>query len=368
MMTNKLSFYIHIPFCVRKCDYCAFYSLAGQTEETKEAYFNALIQQISSFETDREISTIYFGGGTPPMLGVERICDLIKLFKSKFSLSENVEITVEVNPGTVNQKDLATLKKAGANRLSVGIQAANDEILKSIGRIHSFDQAKRCIFEAREAGFENISADIIFALPQQSFEDFTDGVKRIISLDVDHISAYSLQIEEGTKIYERRESLCFPDEDGEEAQYQALCEILSDAGFEHYEISSFAKNGFRSRHNMNYWMQGEYIGFGAAAHSFFEKKRFSAVCDVQKFIEMSKISVFAPTDFHSAEVISEEESAEERILLGLRTSEGVEIPESAFSVAERICQLGYGRFENGILSLNSKGFRVSNEIIAEIIL
>ncbi len=367
MMTNNISFYIHIPFCVKKCDYCAFYSLPSQTDDLKKEYFEALYRQISLFPTDRTVATVYFGGGTPPMLGAERLCKLISLINQRFELTDDCEITVEINPGTVVFEDLKALKEVGVNRLSVGIQSSDDDVLKSIGRIHTFSQAKECIENARAAGFENISADIIFALPYQSFEAFEKAVYDIMSTDVTHISAYSLQIEEGTPIYEKRDSLILPDEEGEERQYEALVDILTANGFTHYEISSFAKNGKRSRHNMNYWECSEYFGFGAAAHSFYNRRRFSAVADVSEYIKKSKISLFAPTDYEDSEVVSSEEAEEERIMLGLRTDKGAPVPEDKHSVAERISKLGFGKFENGVLILNSKGFRVSNEIIAQIV-
>lgn len=367
-MTNNLSIYVHIPFCVKKCDYCAFYSLPNQSDEIKQNYFDALVRQIGFFETDRKITSVYFGGGTPPILKIDRLCSLIKLIREKYTLTEDCEITVEINPATVNYDDLRALRSAGANRLSVGIQSSDDKILASIGRIHGFVQAKSCISDARAAGFDNISADIIFALPNMSNDAFKSCIFDIMSTDVKHISAYSLQLEEGTPLYERRAMLSFPDEDSEESQYETLCELLKQHGYEHYEISSFAKNGKKSRHNMNYWARGEYIGFGAAAHSFYGGKRFSAVADVKEYIAKSNISLFAATDFDDAELISSEEAEEERIMLALRTSDGVDIPESAYAAAERIAELGYGKFENGILKLNSRGFRVSNEIIAEILI
>ncbi|MBR5278549.1 MAG: radical SAM family heme chaperone HemW [Clostridia bacterium] len=366
-MTNNISLYFHIPFCVRKCDYCAFYSLPDQGDEIKQDYFKALQRQIDFFETDKTVSTVYFGGGTPPMLGIERLCGLILQIKSKFTLATDCEITVEVNPGTVDFYDLKRLKEAGVNRLSVGIQAANDGVLRAIGRIHSFEQAKNCILDARKAGFDNLSGDIIFALPNQSLEEFCRGVNDIIATGLDHISAYSLQIEEGTAIYKRQNELQLPDEDGEEAQYTALCGILAENGYEHYEISNFARRGKNSRHNGNYWDCGEYFGFGAAAHSYYNGKRFSGVCNVKEFIERSFVSALAPTDYDNAEYISAEEVEEERIMLGLRTSKGARIPESKHSVARRIADLGYGCFNDGVLTLNSKGFRVSNEIIGEIL-
>jgi len=367
-MTNRISLYFHIPFCVKKCDYCAFYSLPAQTDEIKGAYFKALLNQIDRFETDKTVSTVYFGGGTPPLLGVDRICEIIRALKSRFVFDEKIEITVEVNPETIDEKGFAALKSAGVNRISIGIQSADNEVLRSIGRIHTFETAKRCFEDAKMAGFENISADIIFALPNQSNRTFEDGVRKIADLGVKHISAYSLQLEEGTPLYFRKEALEFPDEDSEEAQYDALCRILTDKGFEHYEISSFCKSGYESKHNMTYWARGEYFGFGAGAHSFFGGKRFFAVNDIEEFIRKSELSAFAPTDFDEASLITEEEAEEERIMLGLRTNRGVLIPENAHNQAKRIAEMGFGSFENGILRLNSRGFRVSNEIISEILL
>lgn len=325
------------------------------------------MNQIDMFETDKTVSTVYFGGGTPPLLGVERICLIINALKNKFNLAEDCEITVEVNPGTVVKEDFVLLKNAGVNRISVGVQSADDGVLRSIGRIHGFEQAKRCIDDAKAVGFENISADIIFALPSQNLETFKNGVRKIANLGVKHISAYSLQLEEGTPLYCRKDSLIFPSEDEEEAQYDALCEILKENGFEHYEISSFCKDGFESKHNLNYWQLGEYFGFGASAHSFFEGKRFSAVANVEEFIEKSKNSVFGATDFEDSSLISNDEAEEERIMLGLRTNRGVLIPERAHKTAKKIADLGFGAFENGVLKLNSRGFRVSNEIISEIL-
>lgn len=367
-MTNKpISFYFHIPFCVKKCDYCAFFSLAAQGEELKQRYFEALLRQLSLFPTDRIVKTVYFGGGTPPILGIERLCRLIGAVSERFELADDCEITVEVNPGTVDRQAIAELKKAGANRLSVGIQSANDRVLKSIGRIHTFEQARECIDFARNAGFNNISADVIFALPSQIVDELEDGLKQIISTGITHISVYSLQLEAGTPLFERRNELIFPDEDGEERQYESVCRILSENGFEHYEISSFSKPGFRSRHNMNYWKGGEYFGFGAGAHSFCFGKRFSSPGDIGAFIEKSFTSLLEPTDFNESPFLTQTEAEEERIMLGLRTADGALIPDSAAERARRIAELGYGTFENRVLKLNSRGFRVSNSIIAQIL-
>ncbi len=367
MMTNNISLYFHIPFCVKKCDYCAFYSLENQGEEIKQEYYNALIRQINFFETVKTVSTVYFGGGTPPILGIERLCGLIKAVKERFLISSDAEITVEVNPATVNFEDLIKLRKAGANRLSIGIQSADDKVLKSIGRIHNFEQGHQCIEMARKCGFDNISADIIFALPDCDIESFRKSVCAIAETGVDHISAYSLQLEEGTPLFMRADSLCFPDEDEEEAQYQALCDIMKIKDFVHYEVSSFCKDGFESKHNMNYWAAGEYFGFGAGAHSYYNGKRFSAKANVAEFIEKSYISLTAPTDFDQRELISQEEAEEERILLGLRTRRGALIPFNKRAIAQNIAEMGFGSFDGERLILNGKGFRVSNAIIGKIL-
>lgn len=367
-MTNNISLYFHIPFCVRKCDYCAFYSLSDQSEEIKQEYLQAILRQIEFFDDERIVKTVYFGGGTPPILGIERLCELFKAVRKKFVLADDCEITVEVNPKTVDVDSLKALKDVGVNRLSIGVQSSSDRILSFLGRIHTFEDAKKCISDARSVGFENISADIIFALPEQTEKEFENSVIDIISTGVDHISAYSLQLEEGTPLYSKRNDLRFPDEDREEAQYEFLCNTLKKNGFSHYEISSYAKNGFESKHNLNYWDCGEYFGFGAGAHSFYKGKRFSAVADVNEFIRLSHTSLFAPTDFDDVDDITSEELNEERIMLGLRTSKGALIPKEAYSVAERIEKLGYGVFEDGKLKLNSKGFRVSNSIISDILI
>lgn len=364
---NNIALYFHVPFCVKKCDYCAFYSLASQGDDIKEAYCDALLRQLSFFSTEKSVSSVYFGGGTPPLLGIDRLCKLLSAIKSKFMLTDDCEITIEVNPKTVDYDGLAKLREVGFNRLSVGVQSADDEILASIGRIHSFSDAVECIDNAKAAGFENISADIIFALPSLTAEKLKDSVIKIMSTNASHISAYSLQLEEGTPLYNRRKTLSLPTEDAEEEQYNLICDTLKANGFEHYEISSFCKGGLRSRHNLSYWSRTEYFGFGASAHSFFGNRRFSNVSDVNRYIELSKQGLFAPTDYDLSPEITPQEALEESILLGLRTSDGALIPNSAIPTAKQIASLGYGILDGSILRLNSKGFRVSNSIIGKIV-
>ncbi len=367
-MTNNISLYFHIPFCVKKCDYCAFYSLANQSEETKQAYFEALMRQMSFLKTDKVVKTVYFGGGTPTVIGRERLCALVAAVKERFCLDEDCEITVEVNPKTVDKEYLQYLKDCGVNRLSIGVQACDDSLLASIGRIHTYADAVECIKAARKAGFENISADLMFALPKLSVELFEKELEQFLQLNVEHISAYSLQLEEGTPLYARREAVVFPDEEQEEAQYERLWRTLTENGYTHYEVSSFCRAGFESRHNLNYWAVGEYFGFGAAAHSFYGGKRFCCVASVEEYVRRSFGGLYSPTDYDECEPLSEDEIREERIMLGLRTRYGARLDEHAFDTARRIEAMGYGRFEDGVLRLNSKGFRVSNSIIGQVLI
>ena len=367
-MTNKpLALYFHFPFCLKKCGYCAFYSFPCAEDSFKQAYCEALESQLAFLPRDRVITSVYFGGGTPPVAGVGRLCKLLRRIKSDFVLSDDCEITVEVNPGTVSGSDLRALCEAGANRVSIGVQSADDGVLKALSRIHDFETAKRCIESALRAGIENVSADVMFALPGQSVDGFSRGLEKIIALGVKHLSAYSLQLEEGTPFWNDRESLEFPAEETEEAQYSALCGITRGHGFEHYEISSFALPGFESRHNGTYWARGEYFGFGAGAHSFYRGKRFSSPKDAKVYIKHAPESLFAATDFASAPDISQAEAEEELVMLGLRTDRGAEIPEASLETARRIAALGYGTLNGRRLVLNDRGFRVSNEIIAEIL-
>lgn len=366
MTNDAVSLYIHIPFCIKKCVYCAFTSLPAADEELKQAYFEALCGQIRDFPAGTPIRTVYFGGGTPPVIGVRRLAAILELVAERFSLPQGCEITAEVNPKSISGDGLRELYSAGFNRLSVGVQSADDDTLAKLGRVHDFTDARLCIEQARDAGFGNISADMIFALPWNG-ERFRESLAGILSLETEHISAYSLQVEPGTPLYAAGARLQFPDEDAEEAEYSLICREAMAHGYEHYEISSYAKPGFRSQHNMNYWLGGDYFGFGAAAHSFYRGRRFSCTADVREYIRKAPAGLFAATDFDTADELTQAQRAEEHIMLMLRTADGAEVPQTAYPAAERIAALGYGDFSGGRLVLNEKGYRVSNEIIAEIL-
>ncbi len=362
---NKLSIYIHLPFCVRKCNYCAFYSLPAIGEETKNAYLTALKKQAETFAPyeQRSVTSVYFGGGTPSLFGAERICELLAFLRTQYRIADGAEITVEVNPGTADAKDLRLLHDAGVNRLSIGMQSSSDTELAMLGRIHGFADVQTCVQNARDAGFDNVSLDLLFALPDQSAETFETSLHDAFAMRPEHLSVYSLQVEDGTPFCERRTELNLPTEEQEETQYDLLCALAREHGYEHYEISSFAREGHYSRHNLHYWQRGEYLGFGAAAHSHWGGKRFANAPDLHAFIE-------DPTGFDAykkAERIDETEMVEEDIFLGLRTSFGIPAHLVSAEKVARMVSLGLMGTQGGNVFLTERGFRVSNAVIGQLL-
>lgn len=362
---NKLTLYIHLPFCVRKCSYCAFYSVPRADETTKDSYLQALKAQAAAFAPyeQRAASSVYFGGGTPSLFGAGRICDLLGFLRTQYSIDADAEITVEVNPATVSYDDLCAMKSAGVNRLSIGMQSSCDGELAMLGRIHSFADVKACVVLARKAGFDNLSLDLLFALPDQTMERFERSVRDAAALQPEHLSVYSLQVEEGTPFCARREELHLPSEEEEEKQYALLCALAREYGYEHYEISSFAKDGHYSRHNLHYWRRGEYLGFGAAAHSHWCGKRFATAPDIASFIN-DPASFDA---FKRAERMDEAEMAEEDIFLGLRTSFGIPAEWVNEAKVARMVGLGLMGTRDGNVFLTERGFRVSNAVIGQLL-
>lgn len=362
---NKLSIYIHLPFCVQKCNYCAFYSLPAVGDETKNEYLQALKEQAETFAgyEQRSVKSVYFGGGTPSLFGAERICDLLNFLRTQYKIDSDAEITVEVNPATVSAEALQVLHDAGVNRLSIGMQSADGKELAMLGRIHSFADVRTCVQNAREAGFDNISLDLLFGLPDQTLQGFEKSLRAALAMHPEHLSVYSLQVEDGTPFCKRRAELNLPSEEQEEAQYELLCQVANEHGYEHYEISSFAKDGHYSRHNLHYWQRGEYLGFGAAAHSHWGGKRFAAEPDLHAFVDN-------PAGFDAykkAERIEESEMCEEDIFLGLRTSFGIPAHLVDEGKVARMEQLGLMGAKDGNVYLTERGFRVSNAVIGQLL-
>lgn len=314
--------YIHIPFCVQKCAYCDFNSYPGLWDMSYSYGKAAEREIINSPFRGGNIDTVYIGGGTPTSIDDEIIRKILDALKSGFDISGEAEITVECNPGTADLSKLLRLRRAGINRLSIGCQSADDGILKKLGRIHSFSDFADCFRLARDAGFENISVDLMFGLPGQNMKIWTDTLGKITAMSPEHISAYSLKIEEGTPFYDMRKAgkLDIPDDDLNRAMYDAAVEYLNGSGYKRYEISNFSKPGFESRHNLIYWRLDDYIGFGAGAHSFAGGKRFSNPLGIGEYIS-SVNSGSPPSDLAKPESVKEMMC--EFMFLGLRLDEGV---------------------------------------------
>jgi len=366
-MPDELSIYVHIPFCARKCNYCAFYSLPGCGEQIKRDYADALIRQINAFQTDKTVRTVYFGGGTPPVLGAQRLLSVFETIKNNFLLSADCEITVEVNPGSVKPDELTLLREAGFNRLSVGMQSAVDSELKILGRQYTRAHFQTIMESAQSAGFENRSVDVMFGIPGQTKESLQESLRFALGLGAAHISIYNLTIEEGTPFFRQKDVLGLPDEETESEMYDLICETMQKAGFHHYEISNFALSGFESKHNLHYWACGRYAGFGAAAHSYYNGKRFSNVSDVEKYIALAGDDYYAPTDYEKQPFLTKDDQKEEYILLGLRTSKGIKADKTLLDKCKKYVEHGYAQVRNGYLSLTDKGYRISNYFISELI-
>ena len=318
---KEIGIYIHIPFCVKKCDYCDFISYCNK-EELVEEYIKKLKQEIKEELNGKEykIKTIYIGGGTPSFVDSKYIVDILNVIKEKDNL-ENTEVTIEVNPGTVTKEKLLDYKLSGINRLSIGLQETNNELLKQIGRIHTYEEFLETYNLSREVGFKNINVDLMMGLPNQSILNIKESLNKVINLNPEHISVYSLILEEGTKLYKKYQNnnLELPDEELERNMYWYVKNTLENNGYIHYEISNFSRKGFESKHNISCWNQEEYIGFGVAAHSYLDNTRYSNVESIEEYIKGSNRTI------HEKQALEDKEK--EYMLLGLRKIEGISIQE-----------------------------------------
>lgn len=361
-MTNPLGIYIHIPFCEKKCNYCDFYS-AFYNKETLNVYLSALKGEIKKWggQLHRPIDTIYIGGGTPSLLG-EEIISLADCIKENFDVLENVEFTVEANPSSCSDF-LQFAKQAGVNRLSIGVQSGNDDMLKTLGRTHTSADAVNTVKMAREMGFNNISLDLMIALPDSNIDTLRQDIDFILSLSPEHISAYILKIEQNTVFSKKQDILNLPDDDTSAEQYLYMCKALEKNGYNHYEISNFAACDKVSHHNMKYWIGEDYLGLGPAAHSCVDGKRFYYPRDLQGFIK-------------NPQTVSDGKagSKEEKLMLGLRLSQGVDLQQIYGEISEDIKKkinllekAGYIKATLPHISLTNSGMLISNSIIAELI-
>ena len=376
-MDKTLGIYIHIPFCASKCSYCDFYSLAG-CDRLMPKYQDALVEHIrESYPAlkSKYIDTVYFGGGTPSYYGANRLIELFDELKGSGRVLKDCEVTLEANPDSAVFKELAKLRKEGFNRISLGVQSANNDILKLIGRRHNWKQAENAVIAAREAGFDNLSIDLIYGLPSQTAGDWADTLMRVIELRPEHISCYGLTLEPGTPMYQRyKGSPILPSDDEQADMYLYAVETLEHYGYKQYEISNFAVPGYESKHNMRYWRLSDYLGFGAGAHSCVDGARFSYVRDADMYIvgvlrDQSIVDEYTP--------ITNVERGSEYIMLGMRTSMGIEAEEytnvyrADFAPIERTLRLfeqkGWAKCTDGRWSFTTQGFLLSNLLIGALL-
>ena len=322
---RQLGVYIHFPFCARKCHYCDFPSYQGM-EQWMEPYLEALFRELLQWKEkvcDCSVKSIYLGGGTPTLFSGEQIAGVLDACFMSFNVQEDAEITIEANPGTVDPDKLSALRKAGVNRLSIGLQAWQDKHLRFLGRIHSSGDFVKSLMDAKEVGFDNINVDVMFALPHQTIEDWLETLEKVCSFDVQHISMYSLKVENGTPLHRWYEEGKFslPTQEEDRLMYYKGREFVSGFGFRQYEISNFAIPGRECVHNLIYWHNEEYIGCGSGAHSYFNNERFSNTSDVREYIR----AINSGTQRISyREKIEEKDERFETIMLGLRLVEGVD--------------------------------------------
>ncbi len=372
-MTDKAGVYIHVPFCLSKCHYCDFCSRTRADDETKSLYVKRLCEEIS--KTAREMGaskkradTVYFGGGTPTLLSPRQFGEILDVVDESFGIEKNAEITSETNPKTAELEKLLQMRSLGINRLSIGMQSVHNRELQMLGRIHSHADFLRSFEDARRAGFDNISADLMYGIPLQTKESFEISIKTLASLAPEHISSYCLTVEDGTNFGKRRDSLDLPDDDRVSDMYANMTDILSGYGYKKYEISNFAYNGQVSRHNLKYWKRDDYLGFGPAAHSFSCGVRYSNSRDVEGYLRGDDIR-------DSYEVIEKNEAADEYVMLGMRLAEGINILEfeslfnmdfmSSYGNAFKRFSPEYIYIDEKVCRFTDKGMFVSNYILSE---
>ena len=321
---NEIGIYVHIPFCKKKCDYCDFISYCDKGMLISD-YIESVIKEIESQNIQSKITTVYIGGGTPSYIDSKYIIKILEKIKEK-NISEDAEITIEVNPGTVTEKKLKDYINCGINRLSIGLQSTKDEILKEIGRIHEYADFLNTYNMAKKIGFNNMNVDLMIGLPNQKIIDIKESLEKILELNPNHISVYSLILEEGTSLFKKVEDgvLKIPDEELERNMYWYVKNTLELNGYKHYEISNFAKEGYESKHNLNCWNQKEYIGIGCAAHSYKNITRYSNTENIEEYINNIHKKCFEKNRIIH-EVQTEEDARKEFMLLGLRKVDGVKI-------------------------------------------
>ncbi len=375
-----LGVYIHIPFCEKKCRYCDFVSFEQKEKAFKQKYVESLVKEMEHFQTSQKISTLYIGGGTPSVLPVEEMEKIVKTAKKNWRFGEQAEVTIEVNPGTVDLVKLEGYKALGINRLSIGVQSTHNRLLELLGRIHLYEDFTRVYEMARTVGFENINVDLMLGIPTQTKEELESSLQEVIALQPEHISIYSLILEKGTELEQLvlDGTLEMISEELEREMYWLTKEVLEKNGYVQYEISNFAKKGLESRHNLACWNQEEYVGFGVGAHSYGDRMRVSNVECMEEYIKNIEAGRFERNVILQEKRQTFEEQAKEYMLLGLRKIAGVSISE--FEQKFQLNPLFYFRFEmsrleeKGLIEvdldrirLTNKGLDFANQVFAEFV-
>ncbi len=373
-----LSLYIHIPFCVKKCLYCGFYS-TPYSREHADAFLSSLRSEAALYKDafhGRPFETIYIGGGTPTALSLDQFNILAGIVREHFLISNNIEFTVEANPGTVSEQGLKMLLECGVNRLSLGVQSFSDPVLRTLGRLHTSEEAVDAVMCARQAGFQNIGIDLIYGVPGQTESLWRESLEQAIELEPKHISAYSLSLDEGTWFTREVEAgrLALPHEETVARMYELAVSVLARAGYPRYEISNFSLPGFECRHNLNYWRRGEYLGLGPGAWSFVSGKRCSNIPDVREYTRRLAAGS-SPVEYE--ETVRPEQAAAEALMLGLRTEAGIELRrferEHGRQAVERLVKnveplsgRGMVSLSSGFLRLTGRGILLSNDVIGRL--
>ncbi len=370
---KNLGIYLHIPFCIQKCAYCDFCSFPNTSAELREKYVEVLCRDIedrAALCREHIADTVYFGGGTPTLLTAAQFEKIFSALRKNFTVSPDAEITVECNPKTASFEHFRALRALGVNRLSIGMQSAHDRELSALGRVHNSADFFECFRDARRAGFDNISVDLMFGIPYQTEESFKKTLELVTELEPEHISAYGLILEEGTPFFANREKLVLPSEESEYTMYTEAVGFLAHRGYDRYEISNFSKPDRESRHNLKYWQRDEYVGLGVSAHSFLCEKRSFAPAEIDAYLrgQFEK----------GCEEISENDAISEYVMLAMRTVRGVDTnvffarygKDFDTLFADKLKPYRDGGFvvrKDGSCAFTDSGFYVSNQVLADIL-
>lgn len=375
-----LGLYVHVPFCAQKCNYCDFNSYKIEEKNQKKDYLISIKKEMELYKEEfknKEFTSVFLGGGTPSILTPEELTILIENIYSNFNIKRDAEITMECNPGTLNKVKLKAIKSLGINRLSMGLQVTQDHHLKYIGRIHTYEQFEKNYKDAIEVGIDNINVDLMYSLPNQSFDEWKETLNKIINLNPSHISAYSLILEEGTKFYDMYLNKEFElnDEEVDISIYNYTIDTLYKNGYHQYEISNYAKDNFECKHNVLYWKCEEYVGIGASASGYFNGIRYNNICELDNY---EKMILEGEKPIEWEEKLSIKDEIEESIFLGLRMNEGIQISDfkekynfdfekEYKNEIEKLSKMELIEIDNNLMKLTQKGREISNSVFVEFI-